>query len=312
MSSDLEPRASSRVGLVLLTVSVVCWGVTPRVTAIAADYAAPLTLTTLRAIPAAVVLLVAMVAARRRFPQNGYEWLATGVSGVLMVTVFLAAFTEAVIRAGPGPTIVLASTSPFFVVAATWMMTGERPLGATWLGIVVGFGGVVLIMSSSTGGDGSRTDTLIGLMLSLAAASAWAAGTMIVRAMAQRSADVDMLGVTTGQYLIGGAVMLLVSVVFEGSGNVDWSQPRLWWSVAFISIVGSGLATVAYLTALRSVDAARASTWLFIAPAVAVALDAAMGEPPGGVVLAGMFLTVAGVAIVNVSSGFERRSRVDA
>ena len=60
-------------------------------------------------------------------------------------------------------------------------------------------------------------------------------------------------------------------------GDVAWSEPRLWWSLAFISIVGSALATVAYLSALRVIDATRASTWLFMAPVIAVVLDARAG-----------------------------------
>ena len=71
-------------------------------------------------------LLVALPFLKGRLPRDRDAWLWTGVSGVLMVTVFLAGFTEAIIHAGPGNAIVLATTSPFWVVLLARVWFGER------------------------------------------------------------------------------------------------------------------------------------------------------------------------------------------
>jgi drug/metabolite transporter (DMT)-like permease len=91
--------------MLLLGATVVVWGCTGRVIAVGAPHSEPLTLTTMRAVPAAVLLLGALPFLRCHLPRRLDLWFWTVVSGLLMVTVFLAGFTEAVVLAGPGNAI---------------------------------------------------------------------------------------------------------------------------------------------------------------------------------------------------------------
>jgi len=66
--------------------------------------------------------------------------------------------------------------------------------------------------------------------------------------------------------VLGTVVTLLViSFAAEGSSGAEWSSGKLWFAVAFISIVGSALATLAYFGALdpwtpaADIDALRAA-----------------------------------------------------
>ncbi len=300
--------------MLLLLATVVVWGCTGRVIAVGAPHSEPLTLTTLRAVPAAILLLAALPFLRCHLPRRLDLWVWTAVSGLLMVTVFLAGFTEAVVRAGPGNAIVLASTTPFFVVILGWFVAGERISWQGLGGLVIGFLGVVLVVSSQLGGD--QDDLAVGMAFALAAAMGWAAGTFVVKELVVRHPEVDLVGVTAGQYLVGGAALLVLSTSFEGFGGTEWSSGELWVSVAFVSIVGCALATIAYFAALRRLSATTATAWSFLSPVVAVLLEIALGNMPRPVVLAGMVVTIAGVAIVNaapqrpaVLSRSERRRR---
>ena len=95
------------------------------------------------------------------------------------------------------------------------------------------------------------------------------------------------MGLTTGQYLAGGAVLLVISSVAEGRNGAEWGSGKLWLAVAFISIVGSALATVAYFGALRHLTATRVVTWGFLSPVIAVGLEIVLGHTPSAVVLVG-------------------------
>jgi drug/metabolite transporter (DMT)-like permease len=75
----------------------------------------------------------------------------------------------------------------------------------------------------------------------------------------------------------------------------------LWVSVAFVSVVGCALATIAYFFALRAMSATTATAWSFLSPVVAVLLEIALGHAPRAIVLFGMVITIAGVAIVNTA-----------
>jgi drug/metabolite transporter (DMT)-like permease len=296
----------------LIAFAVVVWGCTPRVTAVAGPHADPLTLTMLRAAPTAVVLLAALPLLRSRLPRDREAWLWTAVSGLLMVTVFLAGFTEAIIHAGPGNAVVLATTSPFWVVVLARIFLSEHPSLQAIGGLVLGFAGVVLIVSSQLGGDAGGAELAAGMGLALAAALGWAVGTLVVKQLLTRRPDVDAVGLTTGQFVVGGAVLVVIAVAAEGGSGADWSSGELWLAVAFISIVGCAVATLAYFGALRRLSATRVSAWLFLSPVIAVALEIVLGHTPSAVALAGMVVTIAGVAIVtSAAPATERRGLVE-
>jgi probable blue pigment (indigoidine) exporter len=288
-----EARATA-----LLAFAVVVWGCTPRVTAVAAPHAEALTLTMLRAVPTAIVLVAVLPFLGSRLPRDRDAWLWTAVSGLLMVTVFLGGFTEGIIHAGPGNTIVLASTPPFWVVLLGRIFLRERVSLQAVVGLVLGFVGVVMIVWSQIGGDAGGTELVVGMGLALAAALGWAIGILVVKGLLTRRPDVDGVGLTTGQYVVGGVALLCISTAAEGGDGASWGSGELWLAVAFISIVGCALATLAYFGALRHLSATRVSAWGFVSPVVAVVLELVLGHVPGAVVLLGMAVTIAGVALV--------------
>jgi drug/metabolite transporter (DMT)-like permease len=293
-------RRPEAMAMVLLMWTIAIWGSTPQVTDVAAGYARPLTLTSLRAAPTAAVLLLALPLLRFRLPRGVSEWLFTAVGGFLMVGVFLGGFTEGISRAGPGNAIVLSSTSPFWVAILSRVVYGERISRRTATGLLVGFGGVILVFSSQLGSHTGTGQTVVGLAWSLAAALGWALGTLVVKAQLNRRPDSDLLGIVTGQYLVGGIGLLAVSFAVEGTGAARWGAPDLWLAVAYIAIVGSAIATVAYFGALRVLSPTRVTSWAFLSPVVAVLIGLGLGTVPEPAVFAGMAITVAGVFIVNL------------
>jgi drug/metabolite transporter (DMT)-like permease len=71
--------------------------------------------------------------------------------------------------------------------------------------------------------------------------------------------------------------------------------------VAFISVIGSAVATITYFSSLRWLDPASVTSWLFLAPVVTVLLELVLGNAPTVVVLLGMIVTIVGVAIVSAA-----------
>jgi drug/metabolite transporter (DMT)-like permease len=266
-------------------------------------------LTAFRAVPSALFLLLLIPVLRYRLPAGGRAWLWTAGSGLLMVTVFLGGFTEAIIRAGPGNAVVLVSTSPFFLVLLGRMLLGARVSLAALAGLVIGFAGIVLVVWSQLGDGTGGTDLAIGIGFALAAAFGWAAGTLMVKQLVIRDPQTDLIGLTTGQFLIGGIVLLVLAFAIEGAASTDWSSTELWLSVAYISIVGCAIATLAYFGALKRLAATRVVAWTLLSPVVAVLLEIALGNMPEPIVLLGMAVTITGVAIVTVAPQLERGSR---
>jgi probable blue pigment (indigoidine) exporter len=294
-------RGAEVAGVGMLAFAVVVWGCVGRVIAEATPHADPLMLTGLRAAPAAIVLLLALPLLRYRLPHTRDMWIRTGISGLLMVTWFLFGLTESVAKAGPGTAIVLLSTSPFFIILAERYVYGKRVTKAMLLGMVIGFAGIVLIVSGQLDSSGNAGEMLVGIALAISAAIAWSIGTLIVADQINRDPQTDLVGLTTGQYLIGGSVLLVLAFAIEGPGGADWGSSTLWLVVAFISIIASALATIAYFSSLRWLDPAAVTTWMFLSPVVAVLLEVVLGNVPTALVLLGMAITIAGVAIVSAA-----------
>jgi drug/metabolite transporter (DMT)-like permease len=127
---------------------------------------------------------------------------------------------------------------------------------------------------------------------------AWAIGTLLVRASAVRDPHADLLGISIAQFLLGAPVMIAIALPLAGTGGTDWTSGELWAALFFVGLGGGGIATAAYFVSLRWLTAARTSAAQFLVPVVAVLIELARGDAPDAVVLTGMVLAVAGVALV--------------
>jgi drug/metabolite transporter (DMT)-like permease len=254
----------------------------------------------IRAGLAALALLLALPLLGARLPR-GRAWLWPAVTGLLGVALFYEGLGEAAARAGAGNAAVLANSSPFFVLVLGWVFLREPIRWRGALGLVIGFAGVVLMVSNQLGGDADTGSLVFGMGLALAAAAGWAVTTLIVKWLVERDPDFDLVGLTTGQHVVGAIVLLALAFGIDGAGGTDWSSGDLWGAIAYLAFGASVAAYLAFFGALKRIDAARASAWLFLVPVVAVIIEVVLGEVPEPVVLLGMGLAIAGVALASVS-----------
>jgi drug/metabolite transporter (DMT)-like permease len=142
--------------------------------------------------------------------------------------------------------------------------------------------------------------------LALAAAAGWAVTTLIVKWLVERDPDFDLVGLTTGQHIVGAIVLLALAFGIDGVGGTAWSSGDLWGAITYLAFGASVAAYLAFFGALKRIDAARASAWLFLVPVVAVLIEVVLGEVPEPIVLLGMALAIAGVALASVSPQDQR------
>lgn len=299
MRSWRSPAGGSLVGILLLLLAVGIWSGSFRVTAEAADYTSALMISALRTAPAALVLLVALPLLRAQLPQGRRMWFWAFVTSMLMVVLFLEGLSEGTARAGAANASVLVNTTPFFVLILGWVFLKARTNWLGVVGLVAGFAGVVLMVSRQLGRDVETGDFVFGMTLALLAAIGWGVGTLIVKWLLENDPGLDLVGFTAAQFLIGAVVLLALAFGIDGTSGTEWGSGELWLSIAYLAFAASALATLAYFGALRRVDATNASAFLFLTPAGAILIEIGFGNAPNGVVLVGMILAIAGVALVN-------------
>ena len=253
---------------------------------------------TLRALPAALVLLALTAALRGTLPRGRpLTWAA--VSGLLMVTLTYEGIAEGTKLAGAGNAAVLVNTTPFFVLVFARLVLGERIAGWGVAGLVTAFVGVVTMVSSQLSGDADTGHLVLGMGIALLAGAGFAVGTLIVKATTTRHPGLDLVGFTAVQHLVGGLALIPLALLYGHVGDTDWGARELWIALAWVAIGSSAVASVCYFTALRFVPATRASAWQFLAPVVAVVVEIARGNAPEAIVLAGMAVVILGVAVVS-------------
>ena len=284
------------------------WGGSYRASAIAGKHSPALMQNGLRCGIAAVLLFALLRPLGARLPRGRLAFWAA-VSGLLMVVVYYEGFAEGIVRAGAGNASVLASTSPLFVVVFARAYLGERMPLAGALGLVAGFSGVVVMVSSQLGG-GHGSNLALGMVLALCAGASWAAGTLLVKWLAEHEEQLDVTGLTAGQYLIGGLVLVVLSFAIDGTRGTNWSSGEFWGAISFLTVGATVIAVVAFFAALKRLPATIVSTSQILVPVVAVLIEAARGNPPTGVVLAGMALAVGGVALVNLAPHLARQRTI--
>ena len=240
----------------------------------------------LRALVAGVCLvLVAEVQSRPR-PRGFHAWLLITVLGLVNVTVAFAAMFAGVSGLATGTAAVLANAQPLLILLPAWWLYGEAVTVQTAAALAIGFSGLLVVAVPGGGGSGA--------LLSLLAAAAITGGTLLSR----RLAGLDVLAASGWHFVIGGVALAVWAAMVEGPPVINWT-PRFIAVLAFLSLVGTAAAFVAWFTETRHCRLDALSAWTFLAPVVGIILGSLLfGEWPTGWSAAGLLAVLASMWIV--------------
>jgi drug/metabolite transporter (DMT)-like permease len=216
--------------------------------------------------------------------QKSWPFLLLG--GALLHGFGLAMTHAALVAIDATPTALVHTFHPILTAALSVALFGERFAPWQWLGVALGFAGVLLGVPLSLG-----TGNLALLGLSLFGLTA---GTLTLKRFA---ADVPAFESTSVQ-LIGGALMsLLLMLAFE-TPHWHWTAHfagALAWNTLAMSIVGMAI----YSLMLERHGAGRASAGFFVVPgASAVMALLLLGEQLSAMAIAGLAASTIGVVLV--------------
>lgn len=279
----------------LLAFPVCFWGGGYTATAIATEHTSGLMLAALRCLPPLAVIPIAL-ALGMRLPR-GAALKGGIVSGLLVVVVFVAGTSLGAENGGAANAAVLASAAPLWVAVLGRAFLKERIAPATAAGLMLGFAGIVVMVARQLG-DGGSGSLAFGICMSALAGLAWASGTLIVRRLAVRDPKLDVVGLTAVQYLAGCPILIVIGFAAEGTGGTDWGSIDVWGAVLWLGLGSAVLATAAFYTSLRWLDAAKTSSSQFLVPVVSVAVELVRGHAPSGLALIGIALAILGVFLV--------------
>jgi drug/metabolite transporter (DMT)-like permease len=203
------------------------------------------------------------------------QWGAAALVGGLLLLGGNGGVVWAEQSVPSGLAALLVAMAPLWMAVLDWVRPGGiRPSNGVALGLGLGFAGVILLVGPDELVGGGRVDP-IGAGVLMVASLSWAAGSVYSR-HGQRPAS-PLLG--TGMQMLAGGVLLLV----VGSATGEWVgfdyravSLRSLASLGFLIAFGSLIGFTAYIWLLRVTTVARASTYAYVNPAVAVFLGWAL------------------------------------
>ncbi len=234
---------------------------------------------------AAVLLALAGRAGTLRSLRGRWRWLAAYAVVEIAVPFPLIAFGEQHVSSSLAA-IVIASVPLIIAVLAVRFDHAERPTRLRLAGLLIGFGGVVVLVGIDVAG---QPDELLGTAAILVAAVGYAIGPLILK---HRLLDLDQVA-TMGASL-GLAALALTPLAILTAPSAAPTGDALA-SVAVLGLFCTALAFVVFSALIREAGPSRALVITYVNPVVAVALGVAvLGERPGPGAVAGLLLILAG------------------
>ena len=227
------------------------------------------------------------------------QWPKAFMLGALLLLCGNGGVTWAEKYIASGLAALLIASEPLWVVMLNWAISRRRPNAKVLVGVLIGLAGVALLI-----GDGLRqieagsAMSLVGSGVVILSSVAWAAGSVY----SSRKPIQASTSLASGmQMLAGGSLLFLFGL---GAGDLERLNlaSASWVSIvafAYLALFGSLVAFTAYSFLLRNVTPARAATYAYVNPVVAVLLGWLIaGEPLTLRVLLAATIIVGSVALI--------------
>jgi len=294
MSSPEPSAAAPRSGLVVLALLLVyvVWGSTYLGIRLALEGGAlPLTMVSGARFIIAGSLMYAVLRWRGMAAPTRRQWRNLAIMGLTMLVLGngMVVLAERTVSSGLAATAV--ASVPLWM-ALFGAMRGTHASRGEWLGIAIGFLGVVWLNAGS-----SLTASPQGLILLLIAPIGWAFGSVWARGL-----DLPNPFMTAAGQMLCGGLMLVALGVATGERPTTWPRMNGLLAVAYLCMFGSIVAFTAYVWLLHNVRPALAASYAYVNPVIAVMLGALIGHERFGLHdIAAMVVILVGVLVLTLA-----------
>ncbi len=214
-----------------------------------------------------------------------------GIGVLLLVGNWGVVWSEQYIPSGVAALVW--ATSPLCIAGLTAAISGGERLSARGrAGLMLGLAGVGILVwpkvSRGVFGDLRGEAVLVGAMIVWSIASVWTQHAKL---------DLPPFAAAGWQLLSGGIFFFLLALLLGEPERFRWEGQSIL-AFGYLTVAGSCLGYGSYIWLLHHVSAARAATFAYVNPVVAVFLGwLVLGEPIGPSVLLGTLVIVPAVIL---------------
>ena len=230
------------------------------------------------------------------------QWAGSAVIGLLLLFGGNGMLSWAEQNVPSGVAALLIGAVPLWMTLIEALRPrGVRPNFLGVIGLVVGFGGIVLLVSPSLTGGGNAELPLLGITILMVAALSWSLGSIYSRHANLPSSS--LLG--TGMEMLTGGIGCYLAGTLAG----EWKllqlsnvSVRSWLGLIYLIIFGSMITYSAYTWLLRAAPVSLVSTYAYVNPLVAILLGSLFAqEVLNARILIAALVIIGSVVVINLS-----------
>lgn len=275
------PPAQPRWRMLAAFASVyVLWGSTYVAIRFAIESLPPLGMAGVRFLVAGGILYT--LARVRGAPRPSWpEVRAAGIVGVLLLGLGNGGVVLAERSVPSGLVALLIAGTPLWMtILDMFGAGGTRPTRPVIVGLVAGLAGVAVLIGPPDLSGGTGVDPL-GAALVLGASLSWSGGSLYSRRTRLPESPLVATGV---EMLVGGAFLVIAGLLRGELTTFSYAlvTPRAVLAWAYLVVAGSLFGFTAYIYLLRHTTPARAASYAYVNPVIAVFLGWALASEPIG------------------------------
>ena len=255
----------------------------------------PMALVAFRVLFGAITVIVIALYQRGKWPRDGKTWRDFAILGPtsLAIPLFLISWGERTIDSAIAS--ILNATVPLFTIAiAHFWLSDDKITLQKALGLLVGFGGVVVLLSTDLSASAHSSAIGQGAVILAAIFYAWSA-------VFARRATQHVPGLARGAApLITATVFMWLIAPFVEKPFQIPTLPLTWAAALWLGILGSGLAALMYYYLIHEIGPTRATLVTYLSPIGGVIFGVIfLNEHLSWQLLAGTFLILGSLVVVN-------------
>jgi drug/metabolite transporter (DMT)-like permease len=168
-------------------------------------------------------------------------------------------------RVMPGLATVIANAQPLIAAGLAYLFLAERLGARSWVGLLLGFLGILLVALPSFGGANANS-TPLGVGYVLLGALGVAVGNVLLKRLAGR---LDPLMATGWQFILGAAALGVAAWFLEAPLQITWSLPFVVILLT-LGLLGTAVAYALWFSLLQRGELTHLNTFTFLTPVFAL------------------------------------------
>ncbi|WP_341215345.1 EamA family transporter [uncultured Wocania sp.] len=298
------PRKTILIVLAFFAIYVI-WGSTYLLNKIAVSQLPPFFLAAVRFLVASIIIFLIAKSLKINLSISKKQLINTTIAGFLFLTFGNGLAVLALKYIDSGFAALEISAQPLVVLIMMRILYGKRIALMSYIGVVLGFIGIFLLVSQKQ--IISQEGQILGIVLIFVCMLSWAYASVFVG-----KADLPKNSfVNTGYQMLTGGIMLgIISLIL----NEPWLLPNVWqsdvkWSMLGLILFGSIIAFTAFNYLLKEVSPEKVATSTYVNPIIALILGWwILNEQITTQSIIAAIVLLTGVYFINTKRTFKPRS----